>query len=155
MPANTALQFFGSLLFGPGAFPITPNLLFAVAYPSCPGWVSADRVRRRRLFERPAAERKKIFLRIGLAAIASSSCSVRQHLRDLSLDRAKERRLHGTLLSQCHNTPLHCCSLSVCWGSSLLILSAMEGKDNSFTRGLSVYGRIPLFYFIVHMYLSI
>jgi hypothetical protein len=38
-------------------------------------------------------------------------------------------------------------------GILLLILSAMEGRDNSFARGLSVYGRTPLFYFIVHMYL--
>jgi hypothetical protein len=38
-------------------------------------------------------------------------------------------------------------------GILLLILSAAEGRDNALTRFLLVYGRVPLFYFVVHIYL--
>jgi hypothetical protein len=38
-------------------------------------------------------------------------------------------------------------------GILLLILSAAEGRDNALTRFLLVYGRVPLFYFVCHIYL--
>jgi hypothetical protein len=34
-----------------------------------------------------------------------------------------------------------------------LVLAAAEQKDNRITRVLIIYGRTPLFYFIVHLYL--
>ncbi|HEY4336336.1 MAG TPA: hypothetical protein VGM89_10570 [Puia sp.] len=38
-------------------------------------------------------------------------------------------------------------------GIILLALAAAEGKDNRTTRFLLVYGRVPMFYFLVHFYL--
>jgi uncharacterized membrane protein len=38
-------------------------------------------------------------------------------------------------------------------GIVLIILSAAEGKDNPVTRFLLVYGRVPMFFFLVHFYI--
>lgn len=35
----------------------------------------------------------------------------------------------------------------------MLFLAATENTDNRLTRALSVYGRVPFFYFIVHIFL--
>jgi len=37
-------------------------------------------------------------------------------------------------------------------GPSLLLLAAVDSLQNSFTKFVSVYGKVPLFYFIVHIY---
>jgi uncharacterized membrane protein len=156
MPTNTALQFFGSLLFGPGAFPISPNLLFVIGYPVLP-WlgIMLTGFAAGRLFERPAIERKKIFLRIGLAAIALFILLRCANIYGDPSHWAVQKNGVFTVLSFLNVTKYAPSLLfTLCMlGILLLILSAMEGRDNSFMRGLAVYGRTPLFYFIVHLYL--
>ncbi len=39
-------------------------------------------------------------------------------------------------------------------GPALIALSAAEGARGVFARWLSVYGRVPLFYFVVHIYMA-
>ncbi len=38
-------------------------------------------------------------------------------------------------------------------GPGLLLLSAVEKANNSFTRLLIVYGNVPFFYYVLHFYL--
>lgn len=156
MPANTILQFFGSLLFGPGAFPITPNLLFVVAYPVLP-WlgIMLTGFAAGRLFERPAAERKKIFLRIGLASLGLFLLVRCINIYGDPAPWSVQKNAIFTILSFLNVTKYAPSLLfTLCMlGILLLLLSAIEGKDNAITRVLLVYGKTPLFYFIVHLYL--
>ena len=59
-----------SPLFGPGAFPITPQTNFIMAYPPVP-WLGIMLVgfASGKLFELPDDKRKKVFLEIGLGAL--------------------------------------------------------------------------------------
>lgn len=34
-----------------------------------------------------------------------------------------------------------------------LILSAVEGVNNIFTKNIVIYGQVPLFYFLIHLYM--
>lgn len=38
-------------------------------------------------------------------------------------------------------------------GLLFLFLSFLEGRDNAFLRILSVYGKVPLFYYLIHWYI--
>ena len=38
-------------------------------------------------------------------------------------------------------------------GSALLFLALFENSNNKFTRAISIYGRVPFFFYIIHFYL--
>jgi len=156
MPTNTALQFFGSLLFGPGAFPISPNLLFVVAYPILP-WlgIMLTGFAAGRLFERPASDRKRLLRRIGLASLGLFLLLRGANIYGDPSRWSVQKNDIFTVLSFLNVTKYAPSLLfTLCMlGILLLVLSELEGRDNVLTRGLSVYGRAPLFYFIIHMYL--
>src|SRR5580698_8263113 len=60
-----------SLFFSPGGFQVTPHLLIVVAYPIVP-WlgIMLAGFAAGRWFEKPAPQRKKLFLRLGLGMLA-------------------------------------------------------------------------------------
>jgi uncharacterized membrane protein len=39
-------------------------------------------------------------------------------------------------------------------GPALIALALVEGKNNRMTRWLAVYGRVPLFYYVVHIFIA-
>ena len=156
MPATPALQFTGSLLFGPGAFPLSPNRVFIVAYPILP-WlgIMLTGFAAGRLFERPAAGRKKLFRRIGLAALGAFFLLRAVNIYGDPVHWAVQPTPVFTVLSFL-NVSKYPPSLlfTLCMlGILLLILSGLEGRESSLTRILSVYGKTPLFYFLLHFYI--
>ena len=68
MPTNPALGFIGSLLFGPGAFPLGANRLLVIAYPILP-WLGIMLMGfcTGRVFIGPPETQKKFLTRAGLA----------------------------------------------------------------------------------------
>jgi uncharacterized membrane protein len=187
MPAGTAFQFAGSLLFGPGAFPLSPNFLFVVGYPILP-WlgIMLTGFAAGRLFERPAADRKKLFRRKGLAALGAFLLLRAANIYGDPAHWTVQTRPFFTILSFL-NVSKYPPSLlfTLCMlGILLLILSGLEGRTNgantigsrrsaaeaganaaagpnTLTNGrsgaaariLSVYGKTPLFYFLLHLYI--
>jgi uncharacterized membrane protein len=155
MPSNSVLQVTGSLLFGPGAFPLSATRLFVVAYPIIP-WlgIMLTGYAAGRLFDRPAADRKKIFRRIGLAALGLFLLLRGANLYGDPSHWAVQKNTVYTVLSFLEVSKYPPSLLfSLCMlGILLLALSVIEGTDNRLTRVLIVYGRAPLFYFIVHLY---
>jgi len=149
-------RFIRALFLAPGAFPLTPHLLFVIAYPILPwlgimlaGFVTA------RWFQRPAEQRKKLFLRLGLASLGLFLL-----LRFINLygdpdHWSVQKNTSFTILSFLNvgKYPPSLLFSLVTLGVLFLILSVAESKDNKATRVLLVYGRTPLFYFIVHLYL--
>ena len=156
MPANSVLGFIGSLLFGPGAFPYAPGRLFVIAYPVLPwlgimlaGFCAGQ------LFTLPIQKRRVLFLRLGLGALALFVLLRLSNWYGDPVPWTHQRSGVYTFLSFMNlgkYPPSLLFSLATL-GILLLILSAAEGRDNALTRFLLVYGRVPLFYFVVHIYL--
>ncbi len=157
-----------SLLWSPGAFQLTPRLLFDVAYPILPwlgimlaGFVTG------RWFQWPAEQRKKIFFRLGLLSLGLFIVLRFFNLYGEPDHWAVQKNTVFTVLSflNVSKYPPSLLFSLVTLGVLFLILAAAErrgngahpshAKDrgNKATRILLVYGRTPLFYFIIHLYL--
>lgn len=156
MPTGPALGFLGSLLFGPGAFKITPNCLLVIAYPVLP-WlgIMLAGFAAGRLFTLPVGRRRPILLRLGLGAIALFIV-----LRFLNVygdpnPWSAQKSAGYTILSflNVSKYPPSLLFTLITIGITLIILSLVEEKNNACTRILLNYGQVPLFYFILHLYL--
>jgi uncharacterized membrane protein len=53
----------------------------------------------------------------------------------------------------CSKYPPSLCYLSMTIGPALIFLSLIETVQNKFTNILSMYGRVPFFYYVLHFYL--
>jgi uncharacterized membrane protein len=145
-----------SLFFSPGGFQVTPHLLIVIAYPVLP-WlgIMLAGFATGRWFEKPAPQRKKLFLRLGLGMLA---LFIALRLTNWYGDPTPWSTLNSplfTLLSflNVNKYPPSLLFSLLTLGGLFLILAAAEQRDNRATRTLLVYGRTPLFYFIVHLYL--
>jgi len=154
LPANPLLQFTGSFLMGPGAFQVTPHLLLVIGYPVLP-WLGIMLAGYGcgRLFELPAGFRKTLFLRIGTAAL---SLFILLRCANLYGDPSPwkvQKNALFTFLSFINFSkyPPSLLFTLVTLGGLFLLLAFMEGRSNQFTETVSVYGKTPLFYFLIHL----
>ena len=154
MVANPVLNFIGSLLLGPGAFQVTPHLLLVIAYPILP-WlgIMLAGFSCGRLFELPAADRKKYFLRIGVAAICLFLLLRATNLYGNPSPWTVQKNAVFTFLSfiNYNKYPPSLCFTLVTLGGLFLLLAFPEGWENKITKIVSVYGKAPLFYFLIHL----
>jgi uncharacterized membrane protein len=156
MPANPVLGFIGSLLFGPGAFPLPSGRLLVIAYPVLP-WLGIMLAGfcAGRLFTLPIDKRRVLFLRLGLGVLAGFVLLRFSNWYGDPVLWAHQKSGVYTFLSfmNLNKYPPSLLFSLATLGILLLILSAAEGRDNALTRFLLVYGRVPLFYFVLHIYL--
>lgn len=143
-------------LFSLTPYQMAPQLTLIIAYPLIPwlgillaGYGAGP------LFTQAAATRKNIFLKIGLATLTLFTT-----LRMLNLygDPAKwsgQRTGLFTLLSflNVSKYPPSLLFTLLTLGAMFLLLAWTEGKNNGVVRMLMVYGRVPLFYYLLHLYL--
>ena len=156
MPANPALNFIGSLLFGPGAFPLQAGRLLVIAYPVLP-WLGIMLAGfcAGRLFSLPIQKRRTLFLRLGLGALLVFVLLRGSNWYGDPVPWAHQKSGVYTFLSfmNLNKYPPSLLFSLATLGITMLILAATEGRDNALTRFLLVYGRVPLFYFVCHIYL--
>ncbi|MEO7121138.1 MAG: heparan-alpha-glucosaminide N-acetyltransferase domain-containing protein, partial [Ginsengibacter sp.] len=142
--------------FAPGAFPLNKDTIFVMGYPPIP-WLGIILVgfASGKLFELPEIRRKNIFLKIGLASIALFIVMRFINIYGDPLPWSTQKNGLYTFLSFINVTKyppsLLFCLLML--GFMFLILSAVEAFKNKFTDIATVYGKVPLFYFLVHWYL--
>jgi uncharacterized membrane protein len=169
--SSMAFNIFRTIGWSPGAFQPGPNLLIVIAYPILPwlgimltGFIAG------RWFERPAPERKRLFLGAGLITLALFLILRFFNAYGDPDPWSAQRSPLFTVLSFLNVTkyPPSLLFSLLTLGGLFLILAAVEETAsqqpashpisapraaNTTSRILLVYGRVPLFYFIVHFYL--
>lgn len=143
--------------FAPGAFPIGNNTMFVMGYPPIPwlGIILVGFASGKLLFELPELKRKNIFLKIGLISLALFIVIRFINIYGDSFSWTNQKNGLYTFLSFINATK-YPPSLAFCLmmlGCMFLILSAVEASKNRFTDIATVYGKVPLFYFLMHWYI--
>jgi len=156
LPQNPVIIFFSSILFRPDMMTVTPDLSSFTAYPVLP-WLGIMLVGFAcgELFELSPEKRRVLFLKLGIASLTLFTI-----VRFLNFygDPSKwsvQKSSIFTFLSFI-NTSKYPPSLlfSLLFiGFSFIILYVAEKSRNRLTEILSVFGKVPLFYFIIHLYI--
>jgi len=153
---NGPLGFFWSVLFRPGVFSVTPHFTFAVLYPLIPwlgillaGYAAGP------IFERDLPQRRKTVLTLGLASLALFSLIRFFNFYGDPAPWAVQKEGLFTFLSfiNCSKYPPSLLYTLLTLSVAFLILAAADGRENRVTRAVSVYGKVPLFYYLIHWYL--
>ncbi|MGI8583666.1 MAG: DUF1624 domain-containing protein, partial [Chitinophagaceae bacterium] len=142
--------------FAPGAFPIGDGRMFVMGYPPIP-WLGIMVIgfAAGKLFELPAAQRKSIFLKIGLVSLILFIIIRGINIYGDSIPWATQKNSLYTFLSFMNVTkyPPSLVFCLVILGIMFIILSLVDRMKNKFTEIATVYGKVPLFYFLVHWYI--
>ncbi|MVM33303.1 DUF1624 domain-containing protein [Spirosoma sp. HMF4905] len=155
VPENLLLNVLRSL-FSPMAFPYNTGKLFFVAYPPVP-WLGIMLIGYDvgHFFESPEKVQRKIFLKTGLLSLGLFILLRAANLYGDPVNWSQQKNLLYTFLSFV-NMNKYPPSLQFCLlflGIMFLILSLVQGMNNRWTGIVRVYGKTPLFYFLVHWYL--
>jgi uncharacterized membrane protein len=142
-------------LYSMGAFPIFSRRVFIMGYPPVP-WLGIMLVgfASGRWFELPAEERKRIFLKTGIASLLLFVLIRFINIYGDPTPWTRQKNGLYTFLSFLNITK-YPPSLLFCLftlGVMFLILAFAE-RTNRFVQFVSVYGKVPLFYFLIHLYL--
>ncbi|MFL5741576.1 MAG: DUF1624 domain-containing protein [Flavisolibacter sp.] len=143
-----------SLLFNPGGFPFFTNRVFVMAYPPLP-WLGIMLVGFAcgQFFEQE--KRKALFLKIGLSAICFFILLRYLNFYGDPVPWTLQRNETFTFLSFM-NVAKYPPSFLFCLitlGMMFVVLAFSEGSQSRILNTLSVYGRVPLFYFLAHFFL--
>ncbi|MGN6268199.1 MAG: hypothetical protein ACTHM5_21160 [Ginsengibacter sp.] len=140
----------------PGAFSISSTTTFVIAYPPLP-WlgIMLAGFATGKLFLLNSAKRKKIFFQLGLIGL---SFFIIIRFINIYGDPAPwyvQKNILFTILSFLNVTKyppsLQFCLLTL--SVMFLIIAFAEGLKNKFNDFVIVYGKVPMFYFLVHFYL--
>jgi uncharacterized membrane protein len=150
------LHFLTSVLLHPNLIQITPDFSLFTAYPLLPwlgilltGFAAGE------LFEMSKEKRKNAFWKIGIGII---SFFIIIRFINIYGDPSKwttQKSLWFTFLSFINATkyPPSLMFTLLFLGLTFLTLSISENVKNKFTEILMTYGRVPLFYFVIHLFI--
>jgi uncharacterized membrane protein len=137
-------------------YQVSPRFTFVISYPFIPWFgIMLSGFATGRLFELPAERRKKIFLSIGLTAlVVFTFLRFVNYYGDQSLWSVQKNGLFTFLsfINVSKYPPSLLFSLMTL-GIMFLMFYISDGLNNRFIRIVSNYGRVPFFYFLVHLYL--
>jgi uncharacterized membrane protein len=156
LPANPASEAIFSVLFRPNLLPVIPGFSFFTAYPLIP-WLGIMLIGFGcgELFMMPAEKRKSIFLKLGLAFILLFAAIRFSNFYGDPSRWSEQRSGWFGLLSFINVTkyPPSLLFSLLFTGLTLIVLFICEKAGNRITRFLEIYGKVPFFFFIVHLYL--
>ncbi|UFH54032.1 DUF1624 domain-containing protein [Spirosoma sp. KNUC1025] len=153
---NTGARLVWALLFRSDFFSFSPRFALLAAYPLIP-WLGIMLVGFAcgQLMERPIEQRKPLLLRIGLGALGLFILLRFLNVYGDPAPWSAQKDELFTFLSFI-NVTKYPPSLQydlLLLGLMFLILSAADGVSNGLTNWLTVYGKVPMFYYILHWYL--
>lgn len=142
--------------FSVGFFPITEKMGFLTTYALVPwlgvmlcGYASGT------LFARPESERKKLFLKIGFASLVLFGLLRTFNIYGDPTHWAPQKDWVFSLLSfiNVNKYPPSLLFSLITLGIMFLLLRCFEGLKYRLTDTLTVFGKVPLFYYLLHWYL--
>ncbi len=145
-----------ALFFRTDFLPISPHFVILAGYPLIP-WLGIMLVGYAfgQLMEWPIDQRKPLVLRIGLGALLLFM--LLRFLNGYGDPAPWSAQKTGllTFLSFINVTkyPPSLLYALLMLGLMLVFLSTVDGKENALTRIFTVYGKVPMFYYIIHWYL--
>ena len=151
---NAAVQQTFNALFAPGAFPFGERL-FVMIYSPVP-WLSILLLgfSTGKLFLLPVTQKRKYFLSIGTCLIVVFLIfRLINKFGDSPWTKQKSEALTIVSFLNVTKYPPSVQFGLLMLGIMFLILYCVEGLKNRFTGITSTYGKVPLFYFIVHWYI--
>ena len=173
LPVNPTARILLSLLFSNGLFPITPNFSLLIAYPVIP-WLGIllTGFAAGRIFGMPAEKRKQLLLRGGFAAIGlflllrlgnfygdPAPWTVQRNWIYSVLSFFNVSKYPPSLLYTLITLGLLFLFLAFLTHGAASPYEGREGaasphdsKEGVFGRILAVYGKVPLFYYLIHWY---
>lgn len=143
-------------LFSTTAIPLTANTVLVMGYPPVP-WIGIllAGFGFGMLFNRTQHERKSLFLKIGLGSIALFFVLRLINIYGDPAPWSAQKSSLFTVLSFINVTKyppsLIFCLLTL--GVMFLILAMAERIENRFTNFVAVYGKTPLFFYLIHWYI--
>jgi uncharacterized membrane protein len=142
--------------FGPAAIPLGGGRIFIMGYPPIP-WlgIMLTGFAAGRLFENTEKKRKALFLKLGLISLGLFLLVRGLNLYGDPVPWRSEKTTLFTFLSFLNITkyPPSLSFTLVTLGFMFLMLAVAEGLRTSVARIATVYGKVPLFYFLVHWYI--
>jgi uncharacterized membrane protein len=156
IPQNPVLIAVSSILFRPALLPLTPGLSVYTAYPLVPwlgimlaGFACGE------FFMIEIAKRNRLFLRIGFLLLAMFTVIRFLNIYGDPAQWTNQKSVLFTFLSFINVTkyPPSLQFTLLFTGISFLVLYITEKAGNKVTGILSVYGKVPLFYFVIHLFL--
>ena len=148
---KTILQF----LFTQTAAPILSGRVFVMAYPPVP-WLGLMLVgfAAGQFFQWPVQKRQALFLKLGILSVLLFVLLRFINIYGDTAPWAGQKNPVFSFLSFMNVTKyppsLQFCLVTI--GILFLMLAAAERSNNKLTEFVSVYGRVPLFYFLVHFF---
>lgn len=153
---NQTARFVWSLLFRTDLFQFSPSFTLVVGYPLIP-WLGIMLVgfAAGSFVEQPITQRKPGLLRTGLGALALFILLRFVNVYGDPAPWAVQKDALFTILSfiNVSKYPPSLLYTLLMIGMALVILSVADGARNALTRVLMVYGKVPMFYYIIHWYL--
>ena len=153
---GSIIKAFLSPLFNLAAFPVFTNRVFVMAYPPIP-WLGIMLVgfATGKLFELQPVRRKVLFAKIGWGALFLFVAIRFINIYGDPLPWSVQKQSVFTFLSFMNVTkyPPSLVFCLVTLGIMFLILSFSDGEKGKVSDIVSVYGKVPLFYFLVHFLL--
>ena len=152
---GTVLDVVWSFLMGSNFYQISPHLALLVTYPYIPwlgimlaGYSCGE------LFNLPSENRKKLFFQIGLSAlilfVALRTFNIYGDISHWSFQKSSVFSFFSFINASKYPPSLLYTLMTL--GISFLLLSALDSIQNKATDIVSVYGKVPLFYYIVHWF---
>jgi uncharacterized membrane protein len=157
VPGNSAEAFLWSLMHEPGLFHFGGRAFF-VGYPVL-SWIGVMAVGyclgSLYLPQVSAGARKRILIWIGIAALTTFIILRWINVYGDPKPWAEQKNALYTFLSFIDVTkyPPSLLYLLVTLGPAMLVLAATEKVRGHFAGFISVYGRVPMFYYVLHIYL--
>nr|WP_214456825.1 heparan-alpha-glucosaminide N-acetyltransferase domain-containing protein [Flavihumibacter fluvii] len=153
---NSILKIILMPFFSPGVIPLFSGKVFVMGYPPIP-WFGIMLVGYAcgQFFEMPDEKRKKLFSKIGISALILFLAIRYINMYGDSIQWSAQRNSLYTFLSFMNVTkyPPSLVFCLITLGIMFLLIAFAETFNKSFQRFCSVYGKVPLFYFVAHFYL--
>jgi uncharacterized membrane protein len=154
-PANPVLAVFFNLLFRPGLLQPSPDFIFFVAYPLIP-WLGIMLLGYAcgKLFEQSPADQQKKFRNIGLFCLLGFVVLRFINVYGDPAVWSQQKNAVFTLLSFVNVTkyPPSLLYDLLFLGMMFLFLAFAEKLPSRLRNVLEAYGRVPMFYYLLHLY---